>query len=42
MPPEHQRASIEATVGRLVAVARNLGFSDDDVTHLVVRSLGNR
>jgi len=40
MPHEEQRASIEATVVRLVAFARDVGYSDDDVTNLVARSLG--
>jgi hypothetical protein len=40
MPKEEQRASIEATVARLVAFARNVGYSDGDVMNLVARSLG--
>jgi hypothetical protein len=41
MPQEEQRASIEATVGRLVAFARDVGYSDDELMNLVARNLGD-
>jgi hypothetical protein len=38
-PQEAQRASIEATVRRLVAFARRIGYSDDDMRALVSHCL---
>jgi hypothetical protein len=40
MSQEEQRASIEATVARLVAFAHDVGYSDDELTGLIARNLG--